>query len=218
MGANDPATRRVEPVAKRIRAFSAGQLVVDTTRAVLVYQPPRIPIYFVPRADVHIDRVADPANDLTAAPEGLAGLADTVHVRWEAMDAWFEEDEEVIVHAHDPYHRIDVLPSSRHVEVRLEGVVIADSRRPTIVFETTLRPRYYLPKLDVRMDLLVPTARRTGCAYKGIARYWSIEAGGASLVDGAWSYAQPLVEAARIANLVAFYDEKLDVRVDGQRI
>jgi uncharacterized protein (DUF427 family) len=215
---HDVVSRRIEPVAKRIRAFVEGRPVLDTTRAVLLFDPPRIPIYWVPRADVSAEVLAKSADAIVHPPADLAALADMVHLCWEAMDAWFEEDDEVIVHAHDPYHRIDVLQSSRHVEVFVDGVAIADSRRPIIVFETTLRPRWYLPKLDVRMDLLVPSATRTGCAYKGIAQYWSIRTGETKLDDVVWGYAQPLVEATRIANLVAFYDEKLDVRVDGQRV
>jgi uncharacterized protein (DUF427 family) len=117
------------------------------------------------------------------------------------------------VHAHDPNKRIDILHASRHVEIVVDGVCVADSRRPTIVYETGAAIRYYVPKSDVRMDLLEATDLRTGCAYKGFARYWNV-AGKANL---AWSYATPIADCAKIAGLVAFYNEHLDVIIDGVR-
>src|SRR5262249_39038943 len=126
-------------------------------------------------------------------------------------------DEEVFVHPHDPYKRIDVLHSSRHVQVEVNGVVVADTHRPTLLFETGLPTRYYIPKLDVRLDALTPTDTTTGCAYKGFARYWSVEAGGETVQDLAWSYRTPLPEATKVARLVAFYNEPADIIVDRQR-
>ena len=131
------------------------------------------------------------------------------------MDAWFEEGEEVFVHPHDPYKRIDLLHSSRHIEVSLDGVKLADTRRPTIVYETGAPIRYYMPKPDVRMDLLEPTDNRTGCAYKGFARYWSLTVGQIRRENIAWSYAMPIADCAKIAGLVAFYNEGVDLIVDG---
>ena len=104
------------------------------------------------------------------------------------MDSWFEEEEEVFVHPHDPYKRIDLLHSSRHIEVLLDGVKVADTRRPTVLYETGAPIRYYIPKPDVRMDLLEPTDKRTGCAYKGFARYWSLNVGNIKRENIAWSY------------------------------
>jgi uncharacterized protein (DUF427 family) len=144
----------------------------------------------------------------------VAALRDHIRFDWGAMDAWFEEDEEVFTHARDPYRRIDALRSSRHVRVELDGVVLADSRRPTVLFETGLRPRYYLPKVDVRTDLLEPTDTVTSCPYKGQARYWSARVGERVERDVAWSYPTPLPESAPVAGLVCFYDERLDVLVD----
>jgi uncharacterized protein (DUF427 family) len=131
------------------------------------------------------------------------------------MDGWFEEDEEVTVHARDPYTRIDILDSSRHVEVKIGGVTVADSCRPRLVFETGSPVRTYLPKTDVRMDLLSPTGTATRCPYKGTASYWSVTVDGTTYDDLVWSYASPLPESTKIAGLVAFYDEKVDVYVDG---
>ena len=208
----DPGHDPIEPVAKRIRAFRDGALVLDTTRALLLFEPRHLPHYWVPREDVRA--AGTPAWAHTR--DDLPALASYVHLDWDAMDAWFEEDEEVHVHPRNPYHRVDALRSSRHVEVLVDGVVVADSHRPTIVFETYLRPRYYLPKLDVRMELLRAETMTTGCAYKGRASYWSIEIDGMLQRQLAWSYAYPDPSVAAIAGLVAFYDEKLEVRVDGR--
>jgi uncharacterized protein (DUF427 family) len=131
------------------------------------------------------------------------------------MDAWFEEDEEVFVHPRDPNKRIDILPSSRHVRVLMNGEVIADSHRPWLLFETSLPTRYYLPKVDVRMDLLEPTGKVTACPYKGDAQYWSVRAGAELVPDIAWSYQRPIPESIRIAGAVCFYNEKVDIEVDG---
>ena len=133
------------------------------------------------------------------------------------MDAWFEEDEEVHVHARDPRVRIDVLASSRRVRIEIDGVTVADSRAPRLLFETNLRTRYYLPKTDVRMDLLESSATTSGCPYKGEARYWSVRVGDRVLADLAWSYPTPLPESQKVAGLVAFTDEKVGVFVDEVR-
>jgi uncharacterized protein (DUF427 family) len=131
------------------------------------------------------------------------------------MDAWFEEDEEVFVHPRDPYTRVDILRSSRSVRIGVAGVVVAETTHPTFLFETNLPRRTYVPKLDVRMDLLESTDSATMCPYKGTARYWSIRAGDEVHRDLAWSYDAPFRESGPIAGLVAFYDEKVDVYVDG---
>jgi uncharacterized protein (DUF427 family) len=133
------------------------------------------------------------------------------------MEAWFEEDEQVFTHPRSPYTRVDILDSSRHVQVEVAGVTVADSTRPRVLFETGLPPRFYLPKLDLRLDLLEPSDKVTHCPYKGQARYWSVRAGAAVHPDLAWSYPTPLPESQRIAGLVTFYDEKVDVFLDGVR-
>jgi uncharacterized protein (DUF427 family) len=138
-----------------------------------------------------------------------------VRVDWDAMDSWFEEDEEVYVHVRSPYTRVDILPSSRHLRVLVAGEVVATSHRPWLLFETGLPVRYYLPKLDVRMELLEPTDSQTRCPYKGEASYWSVRAGGTVHTDLAWSYPRPLPESTRVAGLVAFYNEKVDIEIDG---
>jgi uncharacterized protein (DUF427 family) len=125
---------------------------------------------------------------------------------------WFEEAEQVHVHARDTSKRVDVVASDRHVVVSVDGTVLADSRRPHALFETPLPPRWYLPRADVRLDLLEPSPTVSRCPYKGTATWWSH--GGRDL---AWSYEDPVPECPRIAGLIAFFDEHVDVELDGER-
>ena len=233
---------RIEDGPKRVRTYLGGELIADTIRPKLVWEVPYYPAYYFPREDVRTElltpnghtrhstsrgeaqcftvkggnrQAEDAAWHYPESPvEELHGL---IRFDWDAMDGWFEEDEEVFVHPHDPYSRIDILHSSRHVEIEVNGVTVADTHQPTLLFETGLPTRYYIPKVDVRLDLLTPTATTTGCAYKGFARYWAVEAGGESFEDLAWSYPTPLPENVKIAGLVAFLNEKVDVIVDGER-
>jgi uncharacterized protein (DUF427 family) len=175
------------------------------------------------RYDIAVgDRVAADAAFTYATPqsfEGEAGpdLQDYVAFVWNKMDAWFEENEEVFQHARDPYKRIDCLPSSRHVRVVIGGETVADTHRPILLFETGLLTRYYIPKLDVRMDLLRPSDTVTRCPYKGLAHYYSVEANGQTYKDIVWYYPHATPESTPIAGgYLAFYDEKVDlVEVDG---
>jgi uncharacterized protein (DUF427 family) len=151
-----------------------------------------------------------------------ADLDDYVLLDFAAFD-WLEEDEPVIGHPRSPYHRVDVRRSTRHVRIERDGVLLADSDRPALAFETSLPVRYYLPTQDVRMERLTATATRTICAYKGVASYWAVqldgdgEGDGARVADLAWGYLDPLPDARELAGLVCFYDEKVDVWVDGER-
>jgi uncharacterized protein (DUF427 family) len=234
---------RIEDAHKQVRTYLGGELIADTRHPRLVWEVPYYPAYYLPQSDVRMElltpnghtrrspsrgdaysftvkggdrEVEDAAWHYPEAPiEELRGL---IRFDWAAMDAWFEEDEEVFVHPRDPYTRVDILYSSRHVQVEVNGVKVADTHRPTLLFETGLPPRYYIPKVDVRTDLLTSTASTTGCPYKGFARYWSVEAGGETFEDLAWSYPTPLPEAVKIAGLVAFYNEKVDLMVDGERL
>ncbi|WP_188194827.1 DUF427 domain-containing protein [Nonomuraea sp. SYSU D8015] len=237
MEAGNRGRVRVERTAKRVRTYLGGRVVADTTSALLVWEVPYYPTYYFRLADV--DESALKATGTTKhspsrgdavvytvtsgaaeAVEGALAYPDSPleeirgHVRfdWDAMDAWFEEDEQVYFHPRDPYTRVDILPSSRHVRVEVDGVTVADSRSPRILFETGLPARYYLPKTDVRLDLLEHTDTVTHCPYKGTAEYWSVN----GKKDLAWSYRTPLPESERIAGLIAFYNEKLDIYVDGE--
>ncbi len=233
---------RIEPGAKRIRAYLGGEAVVDTTRPMLVWEIPYYPAYYFPVEDVRMD-LLEADGGVAHSPsrgdgrtfairaggkEALGGalryedspieeLRDLIRLEWDAMDAWFEEDEEVFTHPRDPYTRVDILPSSRHVRVEVDGVTVAESASPRLLFETGLPPRYYLPKPHVRLDLLTPTDTVTHCPYKGQAGYWSVRAGDAVHEDLAWSYRAPLPESQKIAGLIAFYNEKVDLYVDGVR-
>jgi uncharacterized protein (DUF427 family) len=145
----------------------------------------------------------------------LEALRDAIRLEWGAMDAWFEEDEQVFTHPRDPYTRVDILASSRHVRIEVDGVTVAESTSPRLLFETGLPVRYYLPKPHVRMDLLSPSETVSHCPYKGQAEWWSVRAADGLRVDLAWSYPTPLAESQKIAGLISFYDEKVDVYVDG---
>jgi uncharacterized protein (DUF427 family) len=243
MGAGTQAHRgrvRVEPGAKRVRAFLGGEMVADTAAPLLVWEVPYYPAYYVPLGDVRAElrpdggavrspsrgdgrtytvRVAGGAEAPGAAlryeDSPIPELRDAVRLDWAAMDAWFEEDEEVFTHPRDPYTRVDVLASSRHVRVDVGGITVAESASPRLLFETRLPVRYYLPKPHVRLDLLIPTATVTHCPYKGRAEHWAVSAPDGVHADLAWSYAAPLPESHKIAGLIAFYDEKVDVYVDG---
>jgi uncharacterized protein (DUF427 family) len=233
---------RIEDGPKRVRTYLGGELIADTKHPKLVWEIPYYPAYYFPRADVRMELLTPTGRTRHSEQRGEAHtftvkggnreaddaawhypespveeLRDLVRFDWDAMDAWFEEDDEVFVHPHDPYKRIDILHSSRHVEIEVNGVKVADTHRPTLLFETGLPTRYYIPKVDVRMDLLTPTDTTSGCAYKGFARYFSVDAGGQTFDDLAWWYATPLPEAVKIAGLVAFYNEKADIIVDGER-
>jgi uncharacterized protein (DUF427 family) len=232
---------RTEPSHKRLRILLGGQVIVDTDDALYVWESPHYPQYYVPIDDVP-DGTLEPSEKRTHSPSRgtavhftvrggekqavdaawtyadtpIEALRGQVRFDWEAMDAWFEEDEEIFVHPRDPATRVQILPSSRHVTVAVDGVIVADSTRPTFLYETGLPRRTYLPKLDVRMDLLTPTASETGCPYKGKARYWSLVTPQGEHTGIAWSYPTPLRESVDIAGLVAFYDNRVDLTIDGK--
>jgi uncharacterized protein (DUF427 family) len=149
--------------------------------------------------------------------DALEGLQGMVRFEWDAMDAWFEEDEQVFVHPRNPYSRVDALRTTRTVRVELEGVLLAESSCPVLVFETGLPTRYYLDRTAVHFEHLVATATVTSCPYKGkTSGYWSVRVGEQLHEDLAWAYDFPTQALAPIAGLIAFYNEKLDISVDGQ--
>ena len=242
--AETSATRgriRVEHGEKRLRAYLGGEVVADTSRPLLVWEAPYYPTYYFPVSDMRV-ALLDADDGATARSpsrgEGriltvqaggkeargaalryedspIRELREAIRLDWAAMDAWFEEDEEVFTHPRDPYTRVDILPSSRHVRVEVDGATIAESASPRLLFETGLPVRYYLPKTHVRLDLLAPSDTVSHCPYKGQAEYWSVRAGEEVHADLAWSYRTPLPESQKIAGLVAFYNEKVDIYVDG---
>ncbi|SHN09842.1 DUF427 domain-containing protein [Actinacidiphila paucisporea] len=230
---------RVEPSARRVRVFLGGQIVAESTRALMVWESPHYPVYYFPPADVredllssdgttrhsprrgdgrkHTVRVGDIEAPGAAMYYGEDALVEEIRgfYRFEfgAMDSWFEEDEEIFVHVRDPYTRIEILPTSRPVRIEVGGVTIAESTSARMLIETGVPIRYYLPKTHVRMDLLEPSDTSTGCPYKGTAQYWSVRVGDTLHKDIAWSYRTPTAESQKIAGLIAFY--RVDIYVDG---
>lgn len=247
---------RYEPTAKRIRASHGGTPVVDTTAAVLVWEPRRItPVFAVPEADLLGDPLRPSADAAAAVTEaafawgGSAGLdprtgfrrhttageefdvvagarlpgaafrpadpdlAGYVLLDFKALD-WLEDDEAIVGHPRDPFHRVDIRASSRHITVAMDGVLLADTVRPHLVYETMLPVRYYIPPADVHFERLVPSPHATYCPYKGKASYWS-RAGSDAGQNIAWMYDDRFQDSSQLHGLVAFFDEKLDVAVDG---
>jgi uncharacterized protein (DUF427 family) len=231
---------RIEQSPKRVRVCLNGELVADTTTAFLVWEHPYYPTYYLPARDVRASLIATGETEsapgrgdgevlhvkvATATAERAARrypdspaepLRDLVRFDWNAMSEWFEEDEPVYTHPRDPYKRVDILASSRHVRVEVDGVTVADSGQPRILFETGLPPRYYLPLTDVRMDLLRPSDTVTHCPYKGAANYWSVDAGRGEHEDLVWIYRAPLPESQKVAGLACFYNERADIYLDGE--
>jgi uncharacterized protein (DUF427 family) len=231
---------RIEAGRKRVRVYLAGELVADTIRPLLVWEMPYYPTYYFAAQDVLAQLV--PTGDTEESPtRGQAEVCDvkveravasgaaqrlvesrlddllvgSVRFEWSAMDEWLEEDEPVYTHARDPYKRIDILASSRHIRVEVDGVTVAESVRPRLLFETGLPTRYYLPISDVHMDRLRPSSTESHCPYKGTASYWSVAVNGRTFDDLVWIYRTPLPESQKIAGLACFYTEKVDVYVDG---
>jgi uncharacterized protein (DUF427 family) len=232
---------KVEPGHKRIRALLNGQYLLDTIRPLLVWEVPYYPAYYFHPDDVSAELVPNgqtvhsPSRGdatvydvkvgdrlysgaaLSYLDSEIPALNGLIRFEWDAIDEWFEEDEQVYFHPRDPYSRIDILASSRHVQIEIGGVLVADSHQPRILFETGLPARYYLPKSDVRMDLLMPSDTKTHCPYKGTASYYNLEIDGTRYDDYVWWYPTPLPESQKIIGLVAFYNEKVDLIIDGVR-
>lgn len=242
-GATAPV--RVEPCPRRLRVEFAGEVVADSTEALYLFEAGHLPVYYFPADDVHFDllrasdttshcprkgdarywsievgsrRSTDAAWGYPEPIETCPDISGHVAFYWDRVDAWFEEDDEVFVHPRDPYKRIDVLRSSRHVVVSVDGVQVAESRRPLLLFETGLPTRYYLPPLDVRRDVLVPSPTITRCPYKGTAEYYSVEIGNRRHDDLVWVYRTPIPEIPKIEHHLCFYNERVDLVVDGRAL
>jgi uncharacterized protein (DUF427 family) len=226
-----------EPSPKRVRAEFGGAVVVDSLKPLLVLETKHLPVYYFPFADIRTDFLVESQHRSLCPYKGearywhlqvgnrreenavwaymdpinnAAALEKHAAFYWEKIDRWLEEDEEVIRHPRDPYHRVDVVRSSRRVEATLASTVLARSNSAMFLFETGMPVRYYLPKADIRMDFLVDSATRSQCPYKGTARYWSAVIDGKTWQDVAWSYEDPLPECPRIKGLISFYSEKFD--------
>jgi uncharacterized protein (DUF427 family) len=233
----------VEPVPRRVRGVLGGQVVLDTTRALYVWEAPYYPQFYIPLADVapgvlvdenrpqklkrgtarrHAVRVGDverPAAARVYGQDAVLALTDHVRFEWAALDAWYEEDEQVFVHPRSPYVRVDALRSTRHIRVLLDGVTLAESSCPVLLFETGLPTRYYLNRTDVDFTHLEHSDTVTACPYKGrTSDYWSVRVGSEVHQDLVWSYDFTTAALTPIAGLVAFYNEKVDIVLDGSEL
>jgi uncharacterized protein (DUF427 family) len=237
------AVVRVEPANRQVRAVLGGQAVADSTGTLLLLERDHLPVYYFPLRDVRHDLLEPSQRTSTCPRKGEAtyhsvrvgdrlaqdavwrypepipecpDISQHVAFCWNAMDSWWEEDDEVFVHARDPYKRVDVLRSSRHVRVELDGQTVAESRRPLLLLETGLPARWYLPRADVRQDVLRPSDTVTACPYKGRASYVSVDSGQALHGDIAWTYAAPIPECPKIEQAICFFNERVDLFVDGE--
>ncbi|MEU7472420.1 DUF427 domain-containing protein [Streptomyces sp. NPDC044984] len=236
-----------EPSERWVRGTTGGVTVVDSRHPVLVWEP-RLPVpqYAFPREEVRTDLLRPARHPRTGSHTGStvfydlhAGGGPRPNAAWTfpaddlsgyiafawfgrtdtGLDHWYEEDEEIFVHPRDPHKRVDAMPSSRRVRVEIEGTVVADSANPVLLFETSLPTRYYLPREDVRLDLFEATDHSTRCPYKGTAdAYWSWRGGGAVPPHIVWSYSDPLPAVAVIKDRLAYYNEAVDLTVDGERL
>jgi uncharacterized protein (DUF427 family) len=233
----------IEPTPKRIRVEVDGETIADSRRAVILQESGLQPVYYFPPDDVRTD-LFEPTERHTKCPtkgeasyysirlgerevkngawyypdpiEGAEQIAGMIAFYWDRVDRWLEEDEEILVHPRDPYHRIDVLPSSRHVRISLEGELLAESTRPIALFESNLPSRWYLPREDVVAEL-EPTETVTHCGYKGQASYYAVRLGsGDTVPDLVWTYTDPFPEAGRIQNMLCFFNERVDIELDGE--
>ncbi len=237
----------LEPSPRWVRVIVNGVAIADSRNVVLADESKHMPVYYFPVEDVRMDlltpsgRTRDLPELGTATylsvnvdgkqvdnagwvfdgetSEKAAGLRGMVAFYWSKMDQWLEEDDEVYVHPRDPRHRVDVCNSSRHVQVTVLGKVVADSTRPRILFETNLPIRFYIPRADLAPGVLVDSDTTSQCPYKGVASYHSIRVGDTIAKDVAWYYRYPLAEAAKIENLVCFFNERVDaIVVDGEEL
>ncbi|HKY15827.1 MAG TPA: DUF427 domain-containing protein, partial [Microthrixaceae bacterium] len=185
----------VEPFPRRVRARIGDRWVLDSDHVLLVHRPGAPPTYAFPAADV---------TGVVTEPE--PGEPGHVRVEWSAVDAWFEEEQEVFGHPRNPYHRVDCVPTKRRLTVRIGDTTLVDTDDTTGVYETSLAPRLYVDPVAVRTDLLVPSPTLTYCPYKGTASHWSATIDGELVADVAWSYEDPLPECLPIKGMLAFYD------------
>jgi uncharacterized protein (DUF427 family) len=228
---------------RRIRAVFAGETVVDSRHAKLLHEHAHLPVYYFPKEEVRTD-LLEPTDHSTHCPykgdasywsvrvgahvaeNAVWGYPDPIedappiggHLAfyWDKMDQWLEEDEIAVVHARDPYHRVDILDTSRHVRVCVDGEVVAETDRARVLFETGLPPRWYVPPEDVRPNALVESDKQTGCAYKGFASYYAVRTGGGTEDALVWYYPEPRRDAERIKGYLAFFNERVDIEIDGE--
>ena len=225
----------LDVIPRRVRGLKDGETIVDSKQVHMLHESRILPVWYFPEEDVRMDllretghtthcpwkgdsryyALGDAEKVAWTYPEPIAGmerLKGLVAFHFGELDEWLEEDEPVIGHPRDPFHRLDVNRSSRHVKVTLDGETLAESDRPLALFETGLPTRWYLPREDVNMDLLQASETRTTCAYKGHASTFSLR----EHADIAWSYPEPEREVEPIRDRIAFYNEFVDIELDGE--
>ena len=232
------------PSPKRLRVEVGGETVADSIQALLLYESDHLPAYYFPLADIRMDllqpsalttncpfkgratyhhfeaqerRVADLVWRYAEPPPQCPAIGHYASFIWNKVDHWYEEDEEVFVHARDPFRRVDCLPSSRRVRVETNGTVLAESWHCVFLFETGLPTRYYMPLGEVRREYLEQSRLETRCPYKGVARYYNLSVGAVHFKDKVWYYPDPVHEAARVKGLVSFPAEYFDIFVNDIR-
>jgi uncharacterized protein (DUF427 family) len=233
----------IEPAPRRVRGLIAGEVVFDTTRARYVWEWPPYPQYYIPLDDVAAEYLVDehrtqrlsrgsaqryglsaagtsrPAAARVYGEDSLPGLAGLVRFEWDALDAWFEEDEQIFVHPRSPYVRVDAIRSRRHLRVQLDGLLLAESDSPVLLFETGLPTRYYVDRTALKWQHLEASQTQTACPYKGrTTAYFSVRTPTTLHRDLAWCYDFPTVALTPIAGLVCFYNEKVDLELDGVQL
>ena len=238
-----PHTLYLEDSPRRVRVVFNGETVADSRRVKLLHETGHLPVYYFPEEDVRVDlleesdrathcpfkgdasywsvrvddKVAENAVWSYREPiDSAAPLTGLIAFYWNKMDEWYEESERVFVHPRDPYHRVDILDSDRHVKIKVNGELVAETDRPKLLFETGLPTRYYIPLEDVREEFLVSSDKNTQCPYKGVASYWTVEAGGERVEDLVWSYPEPIPAAGKLKDQLCFFNEHVDLEVDGE--
>ena len=232
----------VEPLRRRMSVELGGSVIARSDGAVILFEPARYPVAYFPRADIaagalqatdrettHQDLGATKWFDVVGGDDQTArraawehvdpaarpgGLREKVAFGWRAMDAFYEEDERILGHAADPYHRIDIRRGSRHLVVRDGERDIADTQGPLVLYESGFAPRWYVPRADIVANALEPVEEQTFCPYKGVASYYNV----GDARNAAWSYRAPFKEVDRITELVSFYPEKLSITIDGEKL
>jgi uncharacterized protein (DUF427 family) len=240
----DPLPQRLlfaEPLRRRMRVLFADTWLARSDDVVLLHEPGRYPVAYFPKRDIAPDvlergdrstdhrelgttawysvRVGDreaprAAWEHTQLPAFADVLRDRIAFAWHAMDAFYEEDERIVGHAADAYHRIDIRQTSRELTVRAGDKVIAESQRPLVLYESGFAPRWYVPREDVNEDALEPVERQTFCPYKGLCSYYDI----GDSHQAAWSYRDAYREVGRIGDLISFEPDKVTVLIDGAQL
>lgn len=228
----------IEPSERWVRVKYNDRVIADSRMPLLLIQfgPSVMPTYFFTFDEIDVDVLGTPFEQnekriwplnidgkhikgaawaYVNPPKHLSALSERITFSWKLLD-WYEEEEQVFVHARDPHKRVDVMLSSRQVQIVVGDKVVADTNRPHLLFETWLPTRYYIPRADVWMEYLQETSHSSQCPYKGTAKYWTVKAGNEEIKNGVWSYPTPIVEKSKIKDLFCFYNEKVDIYVDDE--